>query len=247
MQIDLKNPDQLDYVIKEMKKHRLLKKPYKSFFPIKRLKGTIKKVHRLGVNNYSRYLYVNPIEGVLISYHSQSKFPHSPSYIIKLNEIRECGVLFEDKQAKWFFKRGQYYFIVRSDAKTSYFFLDNLDLINYWTNEIHDAKEFYDWFQALTNLRYDPAIQEQNPGFIQKYDFIIDNIIGVNLPECDLDQYSPSLNIDAATYAKNHAQSFGDNQTQEMAGLGNDLLATEDSSKTEQTPMSTSDGQAWSN
>ena len=159
MLIDLKNPDQLDYVIKEMKKHRLQKKPYRSFFPIKRIKGTIKKVHRLGVNNYSRYLYVNPIEGVLISYHSQSKFPHSPSYIIKLNEIREVGVLLEEKQVKWFFRRGQYYLIVRSDAKTCYFFLDNLDLIHYWTKEIHEAKEFYDWFQALTNLRYDPAIQ----------------------------------------------------------------------------------------
>lgn len=69
----------------------------------------------------------------------------------------------------------------------------------------------------------------------------------MNLPECDLDQYSPSLNIDAATYAKNHAQSFCDNQVQEMAGLGNDELATEESSKTEGTPISTSDGQAWSN
>lgn len=196
-----------------MRKHRQQRKPYKSFFPIKRIKGTIKKVHRLGVNNYSRYLYVNPIEGVLISYHSQSKFPHSPSYIIKLNEIRECGVLFEEKQAKWFFKRGQYYFIVRSDSKTSYFFLDNLDIVNCWTNEIRSAKEFYDWFQALTNLRYDPAIQQENPSFIQKYDFIIDNIIGVNLPECDLDLYSPSLNVDAATYAKNQAQLFCDNQT----------------------------------
>jgi hypothetical protein len=136
MLINLKNPEQLDYVIREMRKHRQQRKPYKSFFPIKRIKGTIKKVHRLGVNNYSRYLYVNPIEGVLISYHSQSKFPHSPSYIIKLNEIRECGVLFEEKQAKWFFKRGQYYFIVRSDSKTSYFFLDNLDIVNCWTNEI---------------------------------------------------------------------------------------------------------------
>ena len=136
MLINLKNPEQLDYVIREMRKHRQQRKPYRSFFPIKRIKGTIKKVHRLGVNNYSRYLYVNPIEGVLISYHSQSKFPHSPSYIIKLNEIRECGVLFEEKQAKWFFKRGQYYFIVRSDSKTSYFFLDNLDIVNCWTNEI---------------------------------------------------------------------------------------------------------------
>ena len=68
MKVDLRNQDQLDYVIKEMKSNRSLKKPYTSFFPIKRLKGTVKKVHRLGMNTYSRFLYVNPVEGVLISY-----------------------------------------------------------------------------------------------------------------------------------------------------------------------------------
>ena len=68
MRIDLNNEDQVEYVIQEMKSHRAQKKPYKSFFPIKRLKGTVKKVHRLGMNTYSRFLYVNPIEGVLISY-----------------------------------------------------------------------------------------------------------------------------------------------------------------------------------
>lgn len=112
------------------------------------------------MNTYARFIYVNPIEGVLISYQSQSKFPHSSSYIIKLNEIKECGVLLEERQAKWFFKKGQYYFIVRSEQKTSYFFHDNLDLVNTWCREIHKAKEFYDWFQQLTNLRYDPQIQE---------------------------------------------------------------------------------------
>lgn len=39
-----------------------------------------------------------------------------------------------------------YYFVVRSDQKTSYFFLDNLDLANNWTQEIHRAKSFYEWF-----------------------------------------------------------------------------------------------------
>jgi hypothetical protein len=68
MKIDLRNQDHLDYVIKEMKSNRAMKKPYTSFFPIKRLKGTVKKVHRLGMNTYSRFLYVNPIEGVLVSY-----------------------------------------------------------------------------------------------------------------------------------------------------------------------------------
>ena len=133
-------------MIKEMKANRGLKKPYTSFFPIKRLKGTVKKVHRLGMNTYSRFLYVNPIEGVLISYQSQSKFPHQSSYIMKLNEIKECGLLFDETKSKWFFKKGQYYFIVRTLEKTSYFFLDNLDMVSQWAREIHQAKEFFDWF-----------------------------------------------------------------------------------------------------
>ena len=70
MKIDLRNQDHLEYVIKEMKAHRSIKKPYQSFYPIKRIKGTVKKVHRLGMNTYARYLYVNPIDGVLISYQS---------------------------------------------------------------------------------------------------------------------------------------------------------------------------------
>jgi len=148
MSTNLKDSKQVDYVISEMKKHRQVKKPYKSIFPIKRLKGSIKKVHRTGLQTYLRFLYVNPTEGVLISYHNQNKFPHSPSYMIKLNEIKECGTLFEEKQ-KWFFKKGMYYFIVRSDSKTSYFCMDNLDLVNYWTTEIHQAKAFHEWFIKL--------------------------------------------------------------------------------------------------
>jgi hypothetical protein len=89
---------------------------------------------------------VNPIEGLLISYQNQSKFPHSPSYMIKLNDIKECALLLDEKQSKWFFKRSNYYFIVRSDSKTSYFYVDNLDMANYWANEIRFAKEFYDWY-----------------------------------------------------------------------------------------------------
>lgn len=95
--MDLKNQATLDDVIKEMRHHRQARKPYRSLFPVKRVKGTIKKVHRTGLKTYSRYIYVNPIEGVLISYENQNKFPHSPSYMIKLNEISECGVVFENK------------------------------------------------------------------------------------------------------------------------------------------------------
>lgn len=101
-------------------------------FPLKNLKGTVKKVHRLGMNTYARLLYVNPIDGVLGSYTAENKFPHNPSYVIHLEEIRECGILLEDR-SKWFFKRGHYYFIVRSETKTSYFFHDNLEMAKAWT------------------------------------------------------------------------------------------------------------------
>jgi hypothetical protein len=121
LNLDLANGSKIDDVISQMKNHRLLKKPYMSFYPVKRVKGNIKKVHRTGLKTYNRYLYVNPIEGVLISYENQNKFPHSPSYMIKLNEIKECGVMFENKNSKWFFKKGFYYFIVRSENKTSWF------------------------------------------------------------------------------------------------------------------------------
>jgi hypothetical protein len=49
---------------------------------------------------------------------------------MKLNEIKECGLLFDESKSKWFFKKGQYYFIVRTLEKTSYFFTDNLDMVS---------------------------------------------------------------------------------------------------------------------
>lgn len=242
MRADLKNAEQLDFVTSEIRRHRGEKKPYRSFYPIKRIKGTVKKVHRLGMNSYARFIYVNPIEGVLISYQSQSKFPHSPSYIIKLNEIKECGILLESAQARWFFKRNHYYFIVRSDSKTSYFFHENLDLVNYWVSVIHEAKEFYEWFQKLTGMRYDNEIQSANPGFIDKYDFIIDSIIEVNLPEVDLDQYSPQMQIATATYATNRAKSFMETTEQDMPIPGGIQAGHSEESKVA-SAFSTSDGQ----
>lgn len=44
--------------------------PYLSFFPLIRFKGTIQKMHRLRLSTNQRYLYLNPIEGILISYKS---------------------------------------------------------------------------------------------------------------------------------------------------------------------------------
>jgi len=67
--------------------NQLETKPYKSFYPLLRLKGHLHKVHTTGLSNYSRYLYLNPIEGVLISYKNVNKFPHAQNYIVNENFI----------------------------------------------------------------------------------------------------------------------------------------------------------------
>ena len=77
-----------------------------------------------------------------------------------------------------------------------------------------------------------------------KYDFILDSIISVIIPECDLDQYSPKMNIDCATYAKNLAESFEEKQTQTILGQIND--EEDNSSKTDNTPASTTTGRTLS-
>lgn len=108
--------DGLEDVYRDIK---ALPNPYRAFFPLKRVKGKVYKVHRLKLKSYSRYLYLNPIEGVLISYYNTNKFPHSPNYIVKLTEIKEHKSLLENK---WFFKNGQYYFRVSTEQKQYVFY-----------------------------------------------------------------------------------------------------------------------------
>jgi len=49
-----------------------------------RLKATLFKMARLKIKKYPRYIYLNPIEGVLISYKTPAKFPHEPNNIVNL-------------------------------------------------------------------------------------------------------------------------------------------------------------------
>ncbi len=90
---------------------RMLSNTYQALSPLKRIKGQLNKVHRLKLNSYSRYLYLNPIEGVLISYNNINKFPHSPNYIIKLNEIIELKMV---SGTSWYTKKGRYYFSIKT-------------------------------------------------------------------------------------------------------------------------------------
>jgi hypothetical protein len=57
----------------------------------------------------------------------------------------------------------------------------------------------------------------------------------VIIPECDFDQYSMTLNIDAEQFANKVAKSFMDNQMQDMGPS----LDDGHSSITEKTPAST--------
>ena len=50
--------------------------PYKAFHPLIRLKGHLTKMHVTKLTKYQRFIYLNPIEGVLISYKTVNKFPH---------------------------------------------------------------------------------------------------------------------------------------------------------------------------
>lgn len=52
------------------------KNTYKAFHPLIRLKGNLTKMHISKLTKYMRFVYLNPIEGVLISYKTANKFPH---------------------------------------------------------------------------------------------------------------------------------------------------------------------------
>lgn len=88
--------------------------PYLSFFPLIRLKGVIQKMHRLRLSSNPRYLYLNPIEGILISYKSPQKFPADPNIIIPLRSIKTIEYMTEQK---WFFKENRHYMLIVADDK----------------------------------------------------------------------------------------------------------------------------------
>lgn len=84
-----------------------LKTPYSALYPLKRVKGRLNKVHRLKLNSYPRYIYINPLEGVFISYHGVNKFPISPNYILKLSDVINASLI---QEPSWYQKKNNYYF-----------------------------------------------------------------------------------------------------------------------------------------
>jgi hypothetical protein len=78
-----------------------------ALMPLKRVKGKVRKVKNIKFITSFRYLYLNPIEGVLIIYKHTNHFPHKPHHILKLLDIDVVELMLENK---WYFGNGFYYF-----------------------------------------------------------------------------------------------------------------------------------------
>jgi hypothetical protein len=96
-------------------------------------------------------MYVNPIEGVLISYKTPQKFPQQPNIIIPLKSILNIELMTE---TKWYFSRNCYYLRVVCEEKEHVYFNSNLDVIQFWVGQITQAMHFHEWYQNLITVRY---------------------------------------------------------------------------------------------
>ena len=179
---------------------------YKAFNPLMRLRGTLLKMHVLKLTKYPRLLYLNPIEGVLITYKTANKFPHQPNYVMCLNQVTTLEFMLE---TKWYFSRGCYYMQIATKDKTQVFLADNLDVINFWVNQISLAIKFYNWLQALKNIHYKirqahhhtKCDVDEFKCSIDAADTLINKVMTMTLPEVNIDQYSAQMQISANDYA----------------------------------------------
>ena len=197
-----KNLQDIARIDEKLKANNLQDRPYKAFFPLMRLKGHFSKVHRTKLSNYSRYIYVNPIEGVLISYKNTNKFPHAPNYIINLNDIQVLEFM---KDNRWYFKQGYYYLHIETKSKEIIFYDNNLDMVNFAINQIATAKKFYMWLQSIVQIRYNTPDNENYAEFLKNADFLINKLLKLSIPEVDKDQYAVKMNISVHEYALKQA------------------------------------------
>ena len=74
---------------------------------------------------------------------------------------------------------------------------------------------------------------------IDKYDYIINHVIDMNIPEVDIDHYSPALGISVSNFAKKKALSFVEETEQDMSTFP---AGDSGQSKTSPTAVSRSTG-----
>jgi hypothetical protein len=200
LKIKVDSMSQLSFVVEKLEAD--VKRPYKSFFPLMRVKGHFLKMGRMKLSHYQRYIYLNPIEGVLISYKNTNKFPHAPNYIINLLDI---VILEFMKESRWFFKPGYYYMHIQTKDKEVVFYDNNLDMVNFAINQIDQARRFYSWLQDIIRVRYD-NVPDTETG--KKADQLINRLLQLSIPEIDKDLYSHKMTISVAEYANKQATTF---------------------------------------
>ena len=165
---------------------------YMAFHPLIRLRGTLTKMHITKLTKYPRLLYLNPIGGVLTFYKTVSKFPHQHHFVIHLDTITTLEFM---RETKWYFSRGCYYIKIATKDKTVVFFDDNLDVINFWVNQISVARKFYSWLQDLIKIRYkvkqgdciNNCIVANCKCSIDATEHLINTAMKLTLPEVDID------------------------------------------------------------
>ena len=93
---------------------------------------------------------------------------------------------------------------MKTANQKSIFFLDNLDLVRFWVNEVALSLRFYTWLKALIERRY----SSKHAGFQEKADELITLVQGIVIPEVDIDQYKITMNISAEQFANRRAEEF---------------------------------------
>ena len=201
----IKSMAQLEPLLERLLENSFSKRPYKAFYPLMRLKGHFHKMHRTKLSHYQRYIYLNPIEGVLISYENTNKFPHAPNYIINLTDITILQFL---NESRWFFKNGFYYFLIETEQKEIVLYDNNLDMVNFAINQIQMARRFHLWLKDVIKVRYNTPDTAENADLIHNADQLVNTLLKLSIPEVDKDLYSPKMNISVNDYARQQASIF---------------------------------------
>jgi hypothetical protein len=94
-----------------------------------------------------------------------------------------------------------YYLSIRTPQKKIYFYQEDQSVINFWYKEIIQSKKFYEWLNSFIELRYSKA-KNDNKDFTMKADELMSVILGMTLPEIDVDLYSPAKGITVEEYAR---------------------------------------------
>ena len=127
-----------------------------------------------------RIMHLKPIEGVLLQFEGQDKFPHRPDQSYELEKITAVELM---NASKWYFKRALTYMRVEIEGTDHIFCSESRDEIICWIDQIRFAVDFHLWIKSLLEVR---IILVQN-GISECVDRIIQPILQLSIPEVDMD------------------------------------------------------------